>query len=101
MNALLIALMLFPAMAMEVKDHNKDHDNVQWQSEIDMDRDGRISKEEYLTACKARFAIFDVNGDGKLDEAEITAARSKAKEKIQELGEQLREKFLSTDKNAR
>jgi hypothetical protein len=43
----------------------------------DKDRDGKISRDEYLVNRKKAFAKADTNGDGRLDFAEFSAATVK------------------------
>ncbi len=40
---------------------------------IDIDGDGLISKEEFLTPVMEQFKILDLNGDGALSEKEFSA----------------------------
>ena len=44
--------------------------------QLDKDKDGKISLEEFVAPMKARFARMDVNQDGFLDEAELNAPSS-------------------------
>jgi Ca2+-binding EF-hand superfamily protein len=45
-------------------------------AQFDTNKDGGISKEEFVAAGRpeARFAAVDANGDGKIDQAELTTA---------------------------
>jgi Ca2+-binding EF-hand superfamily protein len=42
-------------------------------SELDLDKDGKVTKAEVEAVHEARFAGIDSNGDGVLDSAELTA----------------------------
>lgn len=41
----------------------------------DFNRDGKVSKEEFIKASNYRFDQFDANKDGKLDKAEQNALK--------------------------
>lgn len=45
--------------------------------EMDADRDGRVTKEEYAAAAQAKFAKLDANSDGKVSADELAAGREK------------------------
>jgi Ca2+-binding EF-hand superfamily protein len=48
---------------------------------MDTNKDGRISKEEYLTNCSQRFDALDTNKDGYLSKEELQEKAASAKEK--------------------
>lgn len=43
--------------------------------EADTNKNGQISKEEFLDAAKKRFPLLDKNNDGIIDRKELNAAR--------------------------
>lgn len=45
--------------------------------EMDADRDGRVTKEEYAAAAQAKFAKLDANSDGKVSAEELAGGRDK------------------------
>ncbi len=42
----------------------------------DLDKDGKVSKAEFVKATTYRFTLADANGDGKLDKAEQATLRA-------------------------
>ena len=56
---------------------------------MDTDKDGQISKEEYLANCSRRFDALDTNNDGFLNTEEAQQNAATAKEK----GAAFRDKF--------
>lgn len=42
---------------------------------MDQDRNGKVSKQEFMTFMEAEFAWLDVNHDGSLDVEELTGLR--------------------------
>jgi len=48
---------------------------------LDRDNDGRISKEEYLSAHTERFDRLDKNKDGYIDESEVVKKRKMKRRK--------------------
>lgn len=52
---------------------------------IDTDKDGNISKAEYLANSEKTFASLDGNSDGMLSKAEIDAKREEWKKKMNEI----------------
>jgi Ca2+-binding EF-hand superfamily protein len=55
----------------------------------DTNHDGEITRDEYMAVPAATFARLDKNGDGKLDQSEITAAQTEMQQRTQ----QMRERF--------
>jgi hypothetical protein len=49
-------------------------------SELDKDKDGKISKEEMPEQGRQFFGMMDANGDGFVDQAEQKAAAERAKQ---------------------
>ena len=46
----------------------------------DTDRDGRISKTEFMAMSEKRFAVIDANGDGYIDEDELAQAQTRIRQ---------------------
>lgn len=64
-------------------------------SDLDLDGDGNLTKEELQNLGKARFARLDTDGDGQLSPAELQAAAAERQNaRIQRMIER-----LDTDKN--
>ncbi len=68
----------------ESSHHEGGHDKAahgQMWKDADTNKDGAVSKEEFLAKQQARaekkFAKLDANNDGKVDEAEIKAMHQK------------------------
>lgn len=47
---------------------------------MDADKDGKVTKEEFMAAHEKMFAAHDTNNDGTLDESEMAAAKKAGKE---------------------
>lgn len=58
--------------------------------EADTNKDGTISKEEFLESSAKRFAEIDNDGDGKITPAEIEARRAEFRAKMKEMREKRR-----------
>ena len=54
------------------------------RARLDSDGDGKVSKDEFADAGTPLFDRFDANHDDVLDEKEIEAARSAAKERVRD-----------------
>ncbi len=68
--------------AAEHSDAKRPHRNM--LEDVDTNKDGDISKQEFMTGAEARFAKMDANSDGTISKQEIEALRAKFKEKMKE-----------------
>ncbi len=68
-----------PAMAEDGKEGKPHHQS--FTERYDTDKDGVVSKAEFLAMHEARFAEFDTNGDGTISKEESDAKRAEWKEK--------------------
>jgi Ca2+-binding EF-hand superfamily protein len=53
--------------------------------QFDVDKDGKVSKAEFLKPTESQFDHMDANGDGALDQAEVKAFNDEMQNRIQEL----------------
>ncbi|MGB4106532.1 MAG: EF-hand domain-containing protein [Alphaproteobacteria bacterium] len=72
-----------PAMAEESTDGKPHHQS--FIEKFDTDKDGAISKAEFLAMHEQRFAEFDTNSDGKISKEESDAKKAEWKEKRKEM----------------
>src|SRR4030065_1452304 len=56
---------------MKSDDHHENHCK-HMMSEVDLDKDGKISRREFMSHHGAKFDKKDINKDGFLDEAEMS-----------------------------
>lgn len=73
-----VLAMTSPAMAEEGKDGKPHHQG--FIEKFDTDKDGAISKAEFMSAHEVRFAEMDTNGDGKISKEESDAKRAEWRE---------------------
>lgn len=74
---LALAILLMPAAA--IADHHKDK-----MAEADANKDGKISKEEFLAEKGEWFGKYDTNKDGQLDKSEMDSMMGDHKKKCDE-----------------
>ena len=60
-------------------DDNKHHGKCSMMSNLDTDKDGKISKREFIKHHKAKFDKKDLNNDGFIDKEEMRAMMKKHK----------------------
>lgn len=72
-----------PALAEEGKDGKPHHQDM--IEKLDTDKNGSVSKAEFLAFHEARFAEIDTNADGMLTKEEFDAKRAEWKEKRKEM----------------
>ncbi len=53
--------------------------------QLDTNKDGKISREEFNAPNNKRFDMLDTNKDGQIDQAEIAAAREKMRAEMQKM----------------
>lgn len=56
--------------------------------QLDADKDGKVTKAEFLKPQEAQFAHIDKNQDGSIDRAEIDAFAVEMREHMQKLKQQ-------------
>jgi len=56
--------------------------------QLDSNKDGKVSQEEFIAPHKKQFAAMDSNGDGAIDQAEIQALEKRVREQMQKMREQ-------------
>ena len=61
-------------------------------AEKDLDKDGAVSKSEFLKAAEKRFSTIDSNGDGKITRDESRAHHKKMKDRRHERKEKRQER---------
>lgn len=91
MSALAL-LMMSPAAFAGSKDgeHKPHHERGEKMLEKmfekgDLDKDGAISKEEFMTGAEERFAKMDLDGDGKVTKEEAKEGHEKMREKWKDM----------------
>jgi hypothetical protein len=72
-------VMSSPALAEEGKDGKPHHQGL--IEKLDTDKNGAVSKAEFLAFHEARFAEIDTNSDGTISKEESDAKRAEWKEK--------------------
>jgi hypothetical protein len=68
-----------PALAEEGKDGKPHHQGM--MEKLDTDKNGSVSKAEFLAFHEARFAEIDTNSDGTISKEESDAKKAEWKEK--------------------
>ena len=56
--------------------------------QLDADKDGKVSKAEFLKPHEAQFAHIDKNQDGSIDKAEIEAFAAEMRQHMEQLKQQ-------------
>lgn len=84
-----------PAAAPAASDRTREQKRF---DRYDKDKDGRVTREEYLTARRKAFAKLDVNGDGRLsfDEWAVKATTKFATADTDRSGAMDRKEFATT-----
>ena len=59
-----------------------------FMQQLDADKDGKVSKAEFLAPHEAQFAHIDKNQDGSIDKAEIEAFAEAMRQHMQKLKQQ-------------
>ncbi|MCE7886872.1 MAG: hypothetical protein DYH13_05120 [Alphaproteobacteria bacterium PRO2] len=68
-----------PAFAEEGKDGKPHHQNM--MEKLDTDKNGSVTKAEFLAFHEQRFAEMDTNSDGTISKEEFDAKKAEWKEK--------------------
>ena len=56
--------------------------------QLDADKDGKVSKAEFLKPQEAQFAHIDKNQDGYIDKSEIDAFAAEMRERMEKMKQQ-------------
>jgi len=56
--------------------------------QLDSNKDGKVSKAEFMAPHEQRFAQIDKNGDGMVDRAEIEALEKSMRERMEQMRRQ-------------
>ena len=59
-----------------------------FMQQLDADKDGKVSKAEFLKPYEAQFAHIDKNKDGSIDKAEIEAFAAEMRQHMEQLKQQ-------------
>lgn len=84
LTAAIMALQALPALAGE-KDGHKGGKHMNIFEIQDADKDGFVTKEEFMKFSEARFAESDSDKDGKVSKQEVKAQREKWEAKRKEM----------------
>lgn len=76
---------------MEESSHERPH-RGDMMEKIDTDKDGAISKNEFISFHEERFKEIDKNADGKITQDEREASKAEWRKKIKDLREKRRAK---------
>jgi Ca2+-binding EF-hand superfamily protein len=59
--------------------------------QFDADKDGLVSKAEFLQPTEAQFAHMDRNNDGNLDRAEVKAFNEEMQQRMREMQQRMQQ----------
>ena len=59
-----------------------------FMQQMDADKDGKVSKGEYLKPHEMQFSHMDTSGDGNLDKGEVDAYAKKIEQQMQQMRQQ-------------
>jgi Ca2+-binding EF-hand superfamily protein len=62
--------------------------------QFDADKDGKVSKSEFLRPTEAQFDHMDRNKDGALDQAEVKAFNDEMKQRMQEMQRRMQQQGM-------
>ena len=92
MNKLIIKtllLVLLPAMACAEPPQGRPSSMSEaFMMQLDANRDGKVSKAEFLANEEKQFDQMDSNKDGNIDRAEIEAMEKRMREQMQKMRKQ-------------
>jgi hypothetical protein len=81
--------LLLPAMVLaQPQPGGQPHSMTDAFMMLDSDKDGKVSRTEFLAPYEKRFARMDSNGDGAVDRAEIGALEKTMRERMEKLRQQ-------------
>ena len=90
MRKTLIALTLVgaPAIAQQPPQQMPDLD-VMFFEQFDTDKNGQVTKAEFMKPTEAQFDHMDRDNNGQLDQAEVKAFNDEIKQRMQEMQRQM------------
>jgi Ca2+-binding EF-hand superfamily protein len=93
MKKTLIALALFssPLLAQQPQMPKMPDLEKLFFEQFDTDKDGQVSKAEFLKPTDAQFDFMDSDKNGALDQAEVKAFNDEMKQRMQEIQRQMQE----------
>ena len=59
-----------------------------FMKQMDENKDGKVSKEEFLKPNEAQFKHMDKNGDGGIDKAEVDAFAEEMRQRMMQMQQQ-------------
>jgi Ca2+-binding EF-hand superfamily protein len=80
-----LALLSTPALAQQAPTQQMPDLNKMFFEQFDTDKDGLVSKAEFLKPTVAQFDHMDRNKDGMLDEAEVKAFNAEMNQRMEEM----------------
>jgi Ca2+-binding EF-hand superfamily protein len=93
MKKTLIALTLFssPLLAQQPQMPMMPDLEKLFFDQFDTDKDGQVSKAEFLKPTEAQFDFMDGDKNGALDQAEVKAFNDEMKQRMQEMQRQMQQ----------
>lgn len=85
---LALIAMSSPLLAQEAPQGTPPSMSDAFMQQLDADKDGKVSKAEFLKPYDAQFAHIDKNQDGSIDKAEIDAFAAEMRQHMQQLKQQ-------------
>ncbi len=91
MKHTLIALTLFsaPLFAQQAPMQQMPDLDAMFFEQFDTDKDGRVSKAEFLKPTEAQFDHMDRNKDGMLDQDEVKAFNAEMNQRMEEMQQRM------------
>ena len=92
-SLLITALLLLPAISLAQNPqppspHPPGSMADAFMMQLDTNKDGKVSKAEFIAPHERRFAQMDKNGDGSVNRAEIEALEKAMRERMQQMRQQ-------------
>ena len=93
MKKTVIALALFssPLLAQQPQMPKMPDLEKLFFEQFDTDKDGQVSKAEFLKPTEAQFNFMDRDKNGALDQAEVKAFNDEMKQRMQEMQRQMQQ----------
>ena len=96
MKKTLIALAMISAPALAQQPQMPQMPDLEklFFEQFDTDKDGKVSKAEFLNPTEVQFAHMDRDKNGALDQAEVKAFNDEMKQRMQEMQRQMQQQGL-------